>query len=220
MLKNHRPITARLTFALATFMLAAALVACSSPRPPISQSLPNLSLGVSGFTQPRTVNELLAGVAYSEQEHLSDNVLLELDMALQDTLLTESEHSFKPLSDAYACQNSVTGRGEKLSALDYWLAVGKCLDVDVLLVPQIIYWQERDGGEMGAQRPASVTLDMYMLNINQDRLISRYHFEETQESLSSNLLELGKFVERSGKWLSARDLAAEGMRRGVKELGL
>ena len=97
MLKNHRPITARLTFALATFMLAAALVACSSPRPPISQSLPNLSLGVSGFTQPRTVNELLAGVAYSEQEHLSDNVLLELDMALQDTLLTESEHSFKPL---------------------------------------------------------------------------------------------------------------------------
>ena len=66
----------------------------------------------------------------------------------------------------------------------------------------------------------AVTMDMYLVNINQERLISRYHFEETQESLTSNLLDLGKFVERSGKWLSARDLAAEGMRRGVKELGL
>jgi hypothetical protein len=33
-------------------------------------------------------------------------------------------------------------------------------------------------------------------------------------------LDIDKFVERSGKWLTARDLAAEGMRRGVKELGL
>ena len=220
MLNIHRLALNRFVPALLAIMLVVAFAACSKPRPPISESLPNLSLAVAGFTQPRTVNELLAGVAYSEQEHLSDNVLLELDMALQDTLLTESQHSFKPLSDAYACQNSVTERGEKLSALDYWLAVGKCLDVDVLLVPQIIYWHEREGGEMGAQSPASVTLDMYLLNINQDRLISRYHFEETQESLTSNLLDIGKFVERSGKWLSARDLAAEGMRRGVKELGL
>ena len=203
-----------------TVALAVALTACSKPRPPISDSLPNLSLGVAGFTQPRTVNELLAGIAYSEQHQLNENVLLELDMAMQDTLLSQSQHSFKPLPDAYACQNSVKERNEKLSALDYWLAVGQCLDVDVLLVPQIIYWQERDGGDMGAQRPASVTLDMYLVNINQERLISRYHFDETQESLTSNLLDIDKFVERSGKWLSARDLAAEGMRRGVKELGL
>ena len=215
---RHTPT--RFLLALMILALAAALAACSKPRPPISDSLPNLSLGVAGFTQPRTVNELLAGIAYSEQHQLSDNVLLELDMALQDTLLTQSQHSFKPLPDAYACQNSIKERNEKLSALDYWLAVGQCLDVDVLLVPQIIYWQERDGGDMGAQRPASVTLDMYLVNINQERLISRYHFDETQESLTSNLLDIDKFVERSGKWLSARDLAAEGMRRGVKELGL
>ena len=212
--------TTRFFLALMILALAAALAACSKPRPPISDSLPNLNLGVAGFTQPRTVNELLAGIAYSEQHQLNDNVLLELDMALQDTLLTQSQHSFKSLHDAYACQNSITERGEKLSALDYWLAVGQCLDVDVLLVPQIIYWQERDGGDMGAQNPASITLDMYLININQESLLSRYHFDETQESLTSNLLDIDKFVERSGKWLTARDLAAEGMRRGVKELGL
>ncbi len=215
-----RHTTTHVVLMLAILLFAAALAGCSNPRPPISESLPNLTLGVAGFTQPRTVNELLAGIAYSEQHQLSDNVLLELDMALNDTLLSESQHSFKPLSEAYACQNSVTERGEKLSALNYWLAVGQCLDVDVLLVPQIIFWQERDGGEMGAQRPASVTLDMYLININQENLISRYHFDETQESLSSNLLDIGKFMDRSGKWLTAKDLAAEGMRRGVKELGL
>lgn len=216
---NRHTLT-RFALVLTILALAAAFAACSQPRPPISESLPNLSLGVAGFSQPRTVNELLAGVAYSEQQQLNDNVLLELDMALQDTLLTESKHSFKPLPEAYACQNSVKGRNESLSALDYWLAVGQCLDVDVLMVPQIIFWRERDGGELGAQQPASVTLDMYLININQESLISRYHFEETQESLSSNLLDIDKFVQRSGKWLTARDLAAEGMRRGVKELGL
>ncbi len=201
-------------------MFTALLAACSQKRPPISESLPNLRLGVAGFTQPRTVNELLAGVAYSEQHQLNDNTLLQLDMALQDVLLSNSQHSFAPLPDAYACEKSVTAKNSKLSALEHWVEVGKCLDVDVLLVPQIIYWQEREGGDLGAQKPASVTLDMYLVNTNQDRLISRYHFEETQESLSSNLLEIGKFVERSGKWLTASDLAAEGMRRGVKELGL
>lgn len=212
----------RLVFvAILALLLAALLAGCGRrPRPPISDSLPNLSLGVVGFTQPRTVNELLAGVAYSEQNQLSDNVLLELDLALQDALLTSSEHSFKPMTLAYDCQNAVTVRGESLSSLDYWLAVGQCLDVDVLLVPQIIYWQEREGSEMGALKPASVTLDMYLININQNSLISRYHFEETQESLSDNLLNLGKFVDRSGKWITASELAGEGMYRGIKELGL
>ena len=220
MLNLHCPTTKRIIFALAAIMLVTAIAGCSKPRPNISDTMPNVLLGVAGFTQPRTVNELLAGVAYSEQPSLGDNVLLELDMTLQDTLLAESQHSFKPLTDAYACQNRIAERNEKLSALDYWLAVGQCLEVDALLVPQIIFWQERDGGEMGAQRPASLTLDLYLINIHQERLINRYHFEETQESLSSNLLELGKFVDRSGKWLTARELAAEGMRLGVKELGL
>ncbi len=207
--------------ALLALLIAALLAGCSRrPRPPISDTLPNLNLGVAGFTQPRTVNELLAGVGYSEQNLLSDNVLLELDMALQDTLLTSSEHSFKPISYAYDCQNLVTARNEKTSALDYWLAVGQCLDVDVLLVPQVIFWQDREGTEMGAVKPASVTLDMYLVNINQNRLISRAHFEETQESLSDNLLNLGKFMDRSGKWITARELAEEGMLRGIKELGL
>lgn len=220
MLNFHRPTAKQILLALAALMLLSTLAGCAKQPTPLSASMPNLNLGVAGFTQPRTVNELLAGVAYSEQQQLNDNTLLELDMALTDTLLTQSQHSFKPLSDAYACQNRITEKGEKLSAMDYWLAVGQCLEVDVLLVPQIIFWQERDGGEMGTQRPASVTLDLYLLNIHQERLINRYHFEETQESLSSNLLELGKFVERSGKWLTAPELAAEGMRRGVKELGL
>lgn len=202
------------------FMCVALFTACAQKRQPAPENMPNLRMGVAGFTQPRTVNELLAGIAYSEQPQLNSNTLLELDMALQDTLLTNSQHSFAPLKDAYDCDRTVTAQDSKLSALEHWVAVGKCLDVDMLLVPQIIFWQERDGGDLGAQKPASVTLDMYLINTNQERLINRYHFEETQESLSSNLLEIGKFMERSGKWLTARDLAAEGMRRGVKELGL
>jgi hypothetical protein len=58
------------------------------------------------------------------------------------------------------------------------------------------------------------------MDVQGQSLVSRYHFEETQQTLADNLLEFSKFVERKGKWITAEDLAREGLYQGIKELGL
>ena len=45
-------------------------------------------------------------------------------------------------------------------------------------------------------------------------------FEETQQTLAANILDAKKFVSRNGRWLSAIELAQEGLKKGIAELGL
>jgi hypothetical protein len=98
--------------------------------------------------------------------------------------------------------------------------VGRCLDVDWLLVPQVTAWHEREGSDVSVRRPASVTLWLHLVDVRGESFGARYKFEETQQSLTENFLKAGKFIERGGKWVSAGELAREGVAAGLKELGL
>jgi hypothetical protein len=92
--------------------------------------------------------------------------------------------------------------------------------VDILVVPQMLEYRERDGGAIGAAEPAHIVMDIFVLDVRNEILISRSRFDETQSPLTSNLLEADKFFKRGGKWVTARDLAEEGMDKAIKELGL
>ncbi|MDL2280102.1 hypothetical protein LJC15_05540 [Desulfovibrio sp. OttesenSCG-928-G11] len=94
------------------------------------------------------------------------------------------------------------------------------MGVDLLIVPQIYEYRERDGGSFGVVTPARVVMDIFVLDARNESLISRSRFDETQSDLTSNLLEAGKFFKRKGQWITARDLAREGMVKAVKDLGL
>jgi len=64
-------------------------------------------------------------------------------------------------------------------------------------------------------------MDFYALRVDvEEPSISRFHFEETQESLSNNLLNVKKWFQRKGQWITAEQLAEEGMRQAITELGL
>ncbi|GHV55345.1 hypothetical protein FACS1894206_09640 [Deltaproteobacteria bacterium] len=58
------------------------------------------------------------------------------------------------------------------------------------------------------------------MDIKNATLTSRSHFDETQAALADNLLDAGKFFARGGKWITATELAREGMVKAVKDLGL
>ena len=69
------------------------------------------------------------------------------------------------------------------------------------------------GGEVVAVEPLSV-------DARTGGIVKKFHFEETQQSLTDNILNAKKFVARNGRWLSAIELAQEGLRKGLTELGL
>ena len=94
------------------------------------------------------------------------------------------------------------------------------MKVDLLVVPQMLELRERAGGELGVEKPAKIVMDIFLVDVRNETLIGRSRFEETQTALTSNLLEADKFFKRGGKWISAAQLAREGMVKAVKELRL
>jgi hypothetical protein len=126
----------------------------------------------------------------------------------------------------FACVNQCRevvlheARNRGLTGLQYWTRVGRCVPTDYLLVPQLLKWQDRVGGEWGVKQPAWVVLDLYLINVAKAEVAGRYHFDREQESLSENLLSIGSFLKRGGKWIEASELAEEGLTQGLQELGL
>ncbi len=201
-----------------TAVLTFALFACATPKQP-PMPVGNLKLGVAYFTQPEYTGDLLAGYMTDDVQRIDEKVLSDLDGLFSSVLARESKHSFESQESALRCGKKQE-QDKKQAAIRRWSAIGRCMGVDILLVPQMLEWRERDGGDYGVVTPAKVVMDIYVLDVHAESLISRSRYDETQSALTSNLLDTGKFIKRGGKWVTARDLAKEGMVKAVKELGL
>lgn len=206
---------------LAGLVACLLLLSCASPKkaPP----LPEVNMGVAWFTQPQETADLLAGFLPENTPRVEEKYLGQLDAALDEVLLTQTKRSYVGPGSFPDCKDvRVPGKtaSNRVAALHYWVAVGKCMGVDFLLVPQIIDLRERDGSEAGVVTPAGVTMDMFLIDVRNGVLVTRSHFDEVQGALADNLLDAGKFVSRGGKWISAVELAQEGMVKAVEDLGL
>ncbi|MHC1701982.1 MAG: hypothetical protein AB9900_13585 [Humidesulfovibrio sp.] len=200
-------------------ILCVLVLGACAPKPITPQPRPLGNIAVAAFTAPKYNWELLAGYLPEEGKGVQPEILTRLDATLDQTLRS---HGVKVSSTPVAtrqCQEIVVferaGKSRE-SAWAYWLSVGRCLPADFILVPQVLYWKELEGGG----NPASVIIDLFLLDVKAERVVNRYHFDETQKALSDNLLDMGKFVRRGGEWVAADVLAKEGIEAGLREMGL
>jgi len=196
------------------------LSACSVGKTP-SLVPEKTDLAVAKFVHPEHGWQLMAGYMREDRENVSPRVLDALDKALAGALKNAGRTDYIRPPFVEQCQELIlrdTTRS-RLSALKYWIKVGRCIPADYLLVPYVFEMREMQGNEWGVRVPATVVLDLYLIDIQKERM-HRYHFEETQQSFSENMLEAKKFFRRGGKWLTATELAADGIKQGVMELGL
>ncbi len=77
-------------------------------------------------------------------------------------------------------------------------------------------FEDRKGGDFSVEKPASVGFHMHLLE--RKNPIRTYNFEEEQKPLLSNILGIGKFIKRRGKWIDAMSLSEEGVKEGVDKL--
>jgi len=211
-----------LVAALAVFLLTS-LSACQkrTPQEHAPTVIPlEFRVGVAWFTQPTTTSELVTGQLPNNQGKINPSLLPDLDNILARTLSQESNRQYVTLPAPQSTPSMLSHESGTPGALRTWIAIGRRADVDLLVVPQIINWQERDGGEAGVATGASIKVEFYLIDIPRERLFKRSVFEEQQVGLSDNLLTLGKFVKRKGRWVSAMELTQEGMIKAIKEFGL
>jgi len=223
-------MTARRTLALlllACLAMAALSLGCSR-RPSSTAEVPRVvspaySIAVMPFTQPTDACQLIMGRIPEGQGCIDSGTLALLDADLRDLLRRKQNgrvFAFEgpgilPKADALTFRSS-----SQPQALPRWTALGKKTGKDLMLVPMVMDWHERQGSLAGVERPAHVRVEMYLVRCGTGSVISRGAWEEEQAGLADNLLNVGSFVKRKGQWVTARRLAQEGMESILKEIGL
>lgn len=211
------------TVTLSVLCLALLLAAgCAGGKRSAAVPRPEGKLAVAGFTNPVYNWQILAGYLEEEGHPVPDGTIEALDAVLVDTLQRHQVFDYITPAAVQQCEEVVVFEESglpKVSAWKYWLGVGKCIQADLLLVPQITHWRERVGSSGGVETPASVALEFYLIDVKNEKM-TRARYEETQESLIENLLTARKFAARGGKWVTATRLASDGIEEKLMELGL
>jgi hypothetical protein len=98
------------------------------------------------------------------------------------------------------------------AGITYTLEPGEAPSLNVL----IYRFQERRGSAFSVERPASVGFHVHFFDPSGLRKV--FVFDETQQPLSENIFRFFAFLKRKAKWITAGDLAREGVRKAVDSL--
>ena len=98
------------------------------------------------------------------------------------------------------------------------IKVGEKLGAQAVLVGSLDKYQEREGGEYGVFSPASVAFYLELLSVPEGVLLWQSYYAETQRPLLEDVTRIGRFFKRGGKWLTADELAREGVQDVVSKL--
>jgi peptidoglycan-synthase activator LpoB len=153
---------------------------------------------------------------YSEEESTSYPVTSEKEQFLTNALyngLASKEKRVNIVSIEISASEfaDVKKESPSLTSKDTALKVGKGLGADAILIGNIFVYREREGTELSVVSPASVAFDVQLLNTADGGIIWETYFTETQKPLLENVGEVGKFIKRKGKWVTADELAKEGV---------
>jgi hypothetical protein len=96
--------------------------------------------------------------------------------------------------------------------------IGAAVYADAMISGRILRYRERVGGEMGVKSPASVSFIVDLVDVRRGDVVWSARYDETQQSLSENILNLGEIGQRGIRWLTAEQLMNQGVRRAVGQL--
>jgi TolB-like protein len=105
---------------------------------------------------------------------------------------------------------------EKASATQQLQMVGRALEVDAIVIGYVSCFRERVGYAYSAERPASVTFGIYMIQSSDGDLVWGRTYDKTQQSFSENVLQASTFFSRGLKWVTAAELAEDGVEEMLK----
>lgn len=91
--------------------------------------------------------------------------------------------------------------------------VGRALGADAVVIGFVYRWRDRVGSSVGVEQPAAVAFDALLIKTSTGAILWAGRYEQTQQSLTENLLNIGLYATRGVRWLTARELAEFGLSR-------
>jgi hypothetical protein len=122
-----------------------------------------------------------------------------------------SKVPFVPYPQSGLVFSQVSGRSLTDTLREEIVATGKELGAEAVLVGFVYRFRQRVGDSYGVQTPASVAFDLSVVRVRDGAVIWKNSFDETQKSLSADLLNLGQYMKHGLRWFTAEELARIGM---------
>jgi hypothetical protein len=104
----------------------------------------------------------------------------------------------------------------KMPLLEIYKKVGMEIDADLVAVGYIFRYVERVGYDYSVEKAASVALEINFINSKDGSIVWRGAFDKTQKSLMEDVFQIASFYKGHGKWLTARELAKQGINQALK----
>ncbi len=116
-----------------------------------------------------------------------------------------------PLDQAATAVEEVGPITFKQDPLGEAVRIGRQLGVYAVVIGGVYRFEQRRGSALGVERPASVALDAHLVRVEDKKVIWSGRLDETQRSLSENLLKVSIFVKGGGHWVTVERLTAIGV---------
>ena len=87
------------------------------------------------------------------------------------------------------------------------MRLGELIGADVVVAGFVYRFKDRVGTSYGVDSPAAVAFDLHLVQVSTGRLLWSAAVDEAQVSLSEDLFQVGKFIERKGQWVTAPQMA-------------
>ncbi len=98
------------------------------------------------------------------------------------------------------------------------LAFGRLVSADGVLYGMVERYKERVGLAYASAEPAAVTFELRFVDLKSKQVVWTASFAKTQKALSQNIFDLVNFVQHSGKWVRANEIAQQGVQEAVADL--
>ncbi len=150
-------------------------------------------------SSPQTIKQMQAGIEVLTQllnEYFAETSKVRL-------LSVEEVESFSP---SYSANKSAQA-----------LFIGKALKAEAVMLWDLKQYRERSGSDYAVQNPASVAFEYRLVHTESGQTLCAGSFDETQQSATENLLSLKKIANRGFKWITAPDLAREGVTKKLAD---
>ncbi|MDQ5985383.1 MAG: hypothetical protein CSYNP_01093 [Syntrophus sp. SKADARSKE-3] len=105
----------------------------------------------------------------------------------------------------------------KISLSEAIRKVGADLDADGVAIGYVYRFRERRGYEYSVEKPASVYFEIQLYRCSDGSMVWKGMFDKTQTSLMENMYSASYFVKDRGRWITARELASQGMEDTLKK---
>lgn len=132
---------------------------------------------------------------------------------LRRLLSDEREFKFISARKLWDIQSGLLEQGREISERLLLTETGKSLGADAVIAGHIYRFEDLVGGDYSAETPASVAFDVHLIRVSDGRVLWSGQFDETQKALTENLFQADLFFKRKGKWVTAAQMAKEGLER-------